>query len=286
MKAFKDAQRFVAQTYVAVAPGGMDPCDLRLAQGDDAVRRLLDGKQLLFEFVLRSAIADFDLAQPEGRVFAMRAGSRLIADIKDPALRREHARQLSGWIGMELREVERAVSDLVRSQRSQSQPSNRRPPSQAPPAPEPGPAPIVVNHRGPVTRAEAQALGLALQYPTAAKAAGMDELDADAFGQPAHQALWFALVASWDQLAADGPGWLKEVESNTPDSLRPLLSALAVADLPLRPGESADPLAARLVLDARRRQLLRQEADLAHSGTGVGGSRGCRRGGHRVPAGV
>ena len=32
LKAFEDDQRFVAQTFIAVSPGGMDPCELRLAQ--------------------------------------------------------------------------------------------------------------------------------------------------------------------------------------------------------------------------------------------------------------
>ena len=41
VKAFSGDQQFVAQTYVAVEPRGMDPCDLRLADGDAAVRDLI-----------------------------------------------------------------------------------------------------------------------------------------------------------------------------------------------------------------------------------------------------
>ncbi|MGE5830810.1 MAG: DNA primase, partial [Micromonosporaceae bacterium] len=36
LRAFDDDQRFVAQTYIAVSPDGMDPCELRLAKGDVA----------------------------------------------------------------------------------------------------------------------------------------------------------------------------------------------------------------------------------------------------------
>ena len=42
LRAFEEDQRFVAQTYVAVEPGGMDPCDLRLTKGDAAVLDLID----------------------------------------------------------------------------------------------------------------------------------------------------------------------------------------------------------------------------------------------------
>ena len=37
LRAFEEDQRFVAQTYVAVEPTGVDPCELRQAKGDAAV---------------------------------------------------------------------------------------------------------------------------------------------------------------------------------------------------------------------------------------------------------
>ena len=33
LRAFEDDQKFAAETYIAIAPDGMDPCELRLAQG-------------------------------------------------------------------------------------------------------------------------------------------------------------------------------------------------------------------------------------------------------------
>ncbi len=38
LRAFAEDDRFNAQTFVAVAPDGLDPCDLRLQRGDQAVR--------------------------------------------------------------------------------------------------------------------------------------------------------------------------------------------------------------------------------------------------------
>lgn len=42
LRAFEDDQKFAAETYIAIAPDGMDPCDLRLAKGDQAVAELAE----------------------------------------------------------------------------------------------------------------------------------------------------------------------------------------------------------------------------------------------------
>ena len=41
LRAFEGDQQFVGQTYVAVEPGGHDPCELRISDGDAAVRELI-----------------------------------------------------------------------------------------------------------------------------------------------------------------------------------------------------------------------------------------------------
>src|SRR6185437_1782487 len=47
-RAFAEEQRFAAQTFVAVAPDNLDPCDLRLNRGDDAVRALVKTRRPMF----------------------------------------------------------------------------------------------------------------------------------------------------------------------------------------------------------------------------------------------
>ena len=56
LKAFQDDQKFVTQTFVAVEPSGMDPCELRQHKGDAAVRDLVARRVPLFEFAIRSSI--------------------------------------------------------------------------------------------------------------------------------------------------------------------------------------------------------------------------------------
>ncbi|MCV7107961.1 DNA primase, partial [Mycolicibacterium chitae] len=99
LKAFEGEQNLAGQSYVAVAADGMDPCDLRLKSGDAALRDLVARRTPLFEFAIRTALAEFDLDSAEGRVTALRRCVPMVAQIKDPTLRDEYARQLSGWVG-------------------------------------------------------------------------------------------------------------------------------------------------------------------------------------------
>jgi len=118
LRAFGEDQSFSAQTFVAVADSGMDPCELRQAQGPDAVRALVAGRQPLFEFVIRSTLAAYDLSTVEGRIGALRAAAPVVASIRDNALRPEYTRELAGWLGMaDERQVREAVTAAVRSGR-------------------------------------------------------------------------------------------------------------------------------------------------------------------------
>lgn len=108
-RAFQEEQRFAAQTFVAVAPDGLDPSDLRTQRGDEAVRTLIADRQPMFEFMLKRVLARFDLETVEGRVSAMRASAPVLAGIRDPALRSGYARNVAGWLGMDPAEVSRAV---------------------------------------------------------------------------------------------------------------------------------------------------------------------------------
>ncbi len=109
LKAFDDDQRFVSQTFVAVEPHGLDPCDLRQQHGDTSVRDLVERRVPLFEFAIRSTLAGYNLETAEGRVAALRDAAPIVARIKDPALRPEYVRRLAGWLGIDVQTVSRAV---------------------------------------------------------------------------------------------------------------------------------------------------------------------------------
>ncbi len=109
LRAFGTDQSFVAQTYVAVQPEGLDPCDARLAGGDEAVRSLVASRVPLFEFAIRASLDDHNLDQAEGRVAALRATAPMLHSMRDVALRDEYSARLAGWLGMDQAAVATAV---------------------------------------------------------------------------------------------------------------------------------------------------------------------------------
>ena len=233
MRAFADDQRWAAQSYVAVAPGGQDPCDLRLSSGELAVRALVEDAVPMFEFAVRTTIRRFDLGTAEGRVSGIRAAAPIIASIRDRSLRPEYVRTVAGWLGVE---VEQVASEVARA--AKNPPPER--PSAAPPDDldhvEDGPAEIPPpDLRDPVVQAERQLLQCILQYPELVDGPAFVALDALAFRAPAHR----AVVAAAQQLGgpqADAPlsAWVASVSAAVPDGLQPLVGELAVAGLPVQ----------------------------------------------------
>ena len=115
LRAFSDDQKFVTQTFVAVEPDGLDPCDLRQQKGDLALRDLIARRVPLFEFAIRSELAHHKLDSAEGRINALNAAAPLVAQIRDKSLRPEYTRLLAGWLGVEVEIVSAAVSQGVKA---------------------------------------------------------------------------------------------------------------------------------------------------------------------------
>jgi DNA primase len=114
MRAFSEDQKFVTQTFVAVEPDGLDPCDLRQTKGDLALRDLIAKRVPLFEFAIRTELKLHNLATAEGRVNALNATAPLVAQIRDKSLRPEYSRLLAGWLGIEVEIVTSAVAQGAR----------------------------------------------------------------------------------------------------------------------------------------------------------------------------
>ena len=115
LRAFNEDQKFVTQTFVAVEPDGLDPCDLRQQKGDLALRDLIARRVPLFEFAIRSELAHHKLDSAEGRINALNAAAPLVAQIRDKSLRPEYTRLLAGWLGVEVEIVSAAVSQGVKA---------------------------------------------------------------------------------------------------------------------------------------------------------------------------
>jgi DNA primase len=232
MRAFDDDQKFVAQTFVAVEPHGLDPCELRQAQGPEAVRQLVGSRVPLFEFAIRSVLSRHDLDTAEGRVAALRAAAPVVARIRDLSLRPEYARLLAGWLGMEMPAVVDAVRQAGRT-------TSRQPGPSAPAEPDAEPSPTA--GRPAVTRpdprdrrlvVERELLKLALQHP-ALVAPGFDGLGPEAFRHPAYVAVGTAIAGAGGVSPVDpGSGqhaWVDQVLEAAPDDrVRQMVTELAV----------------------------------------------------------
>jgi DNA primase len=119
-RAYKEAERFASQTYVAVAPEGMDPLDLRIQKGSAAVRELIASAIPIAEFMITEQIKEYNLSSGEGRVNALRAILPLLKDIKDPLLLQEYVKKSAGLIGIALEDAQKAYNSYLRNSKEES----------------------------------------------------------------------------------------------------------------------------------------------------------------------
>ena len=176
LRAFHLEERFATQTFVAVQPDGLDPCDLRLKQGDAAVRELIARRQPVYEFAVRSELARHNLDTNEGRLAALDAAAPIVARIKDRGLRDRYAVSLDRWLGLLNEEFvlarvrahaggpHQGGAGPARSGDRRVRAARRAGAAAAGPAP-PGDEPCPYNANDPVVNLERQALKLAIQRP-------------------------------------------------------------------------------------------------------------------------
>ncbi len=257
MRAFEDDQRFVAQTFVAVEQNGLDPCELRQKHGDAAVVALVEKAVPLFEFAIRSVLAGHDLEQPAGRVAALRAAAPVVAQIRDQSLRPEYARSLAGWLGMEIKPVQEAVSQANRSLKQQARQPVPQPASgeTAAPAPQAVPRPDPNDRRLAGPR---ELLKLAVQHPGKLDAS-FDELPADLFSHPAYVQVR-TIISTVGGVSSADTVWMNRLRDAAPDdSVRSIINELAVE--PIQVQEQTLDRYAREQLGRARERVLTLQID-------------------------
>ena len=267
LRAFELEERFVTQTFVAVQPDGLDPCDLRISRGDAAVRDLIARRVPLFEFAVRSALTRHNLDTTEGQLAALDDAARIIARIKDVGLRKRYAVNLDRWLGLM---DEQFVLDRVAQHERPAEVRGRR--GQA--GSGRGAAPVRAGGRttradrngeagarsdaagrqpfgsqrdttydpaDPVTNVERQALKLAVQRPALGGPA-FDELGAGAFSVPVHAAVYELIAKCGGVAAARGSAeWAARLRDAAPgDTARAFVTGLAVEPLEV-PGADGEP---------------------------------------------
>jgi len=274
LRAYGEDQRFMAQTFIAISPAGMDPCDLRQQRGDEAVRDLIKSRQPLFQFVLRSTLENFDLDTAEGRVNGLRAAAPVVAGIRDTALRPEYARMLAGWLGMDIETVRRAVHAAGRDlgRRPASSGSSR--------AASEGPGGAGVSRGGfqrppaddRVANLERQVLEVVLQLPQFLDIDEFDALPADSFSVSAYRAVHDGIRAAGGLHTARELGvgqqeagikrWADAVRQAAPSVIENLITELAVSPLPEDRPDALANYATGVLRALLEVDITRQMADL------------------------
>jgi DNA primase len=269
-RAFAEEQRFAAQTFVAVAPDGLDPCDLRLNRGDDAVRRLISTKRPMFEFMIRRLIDGHDLETVEGRVSALRAASPVVAGIRDRSMTQGYVRSLAGWLGLDPADVARSVDDAGRASSAQnalerSQPKSatdgRQSITSLPPVPDEPAGPSLLTLPGDLTtRTERDALMAMLQHPATVGFELMQRAARARIENGALAVVRDAIGASLDRF--DSADWLDVVLGQTPSPFDALAKELAVAPIPEREGREITTYCRGIVVSIVERDLIREKSEL------------------------
>jgi len=230
LKAFDGDQQVAGKSFVAVAADGMDPCELRLTSGDNALRDLVARRKPMFEFAIRSLIPDGTVLDddPQARVDALRRCVPLVARIRDYALRDEYARRLAGWTGWSdegqvLTRVREEASRRVTPERGrrrgaraeqsppvQSAGTPAEPPESQVPRPDP---------RDPTLWPQREALKSALQYPALAGPV-FDTLTVESFTHPGYAAVRAAIdAAGGTSTGVNGAQWIDAVRQQTASAL-------------------------------------------------------------------
>ncbi|MFD5338966.1 DNA primase [Streptomyces hawaiiensis] len=280
LRAFEDDQKFAAETYIAIAPDGMDPCDLRLAKGDEAVADLAEPRTPLFEFALRQIVSRYDLDTPAGRASALDEAAPIVARIKNSGAQHEVAVQLAGMLGiLDTQFVVKRVAQLARWARDRGgkgpAPERRHqgqryagPPQQATSR---GPA---LNLRNPVFATERELLKLALQRPELVSPA-FDAYGVDEFTAPPYAAVRQAILDAGgaEPGVTDPQDYLVKVREAAPDdAVRAMVTELAVEAIMLHKGVKGvdEVYAGAQLVTVRRRAVERRIRDITGRLTRLG----------------
>ncbi|MDT0439445.1 MULTISPECIES: DNA primase [Streptomyces] len=265
LRAFEDDQKFAAETYIAIAPDGMDPCELRLAKGDEAVADLVEPRTPLFEFALRQIVVRYDLDTPAGRAAALDEAAPIVARIKNSGAQHEVAVQLAGMVGiLDTQFVVKRVAQLARWARDRGGrgPAPARGPQQYEAAPRPALTGPALTLRNPVYATERELLKLALQRPDlvapAVDAYGVDEFTAAPYAS-VRQAIMDAGGA--ENGVKDDHEYLLRVRESAPDdAVRAMVTELAVEPIMRRAVDEV--YAGTVLVQVRRRAVERRVRDI------------------------
>jgi DNA primase len=229
MRAFADADKFHANSFIAVGPDGLDPSDLRVQKGDEAVVLMIENKKPIYEFAIKQKMKNFNLDSVEGRVGAARASAAVIATIRDSALRSVYIRELANWVNLDLSEVSALVDRAIKEKVVSAVAPLRQDAVAEAPIETVFQTPDL---KDPAVRFERQLLEVLVQQPAQISLEDIKQLSAGDFLAGAHGAIAKG-IASIVEYRTD-PNWLPKLAEAIDPALHSALRSLAATELPAR----------------------------------------------------
>ena len=229
MRAFADADKFHANSFIAVGPDGLDPSDLRVQKGDEAVTLMIENKKPIYEFAIKQKMKNFNLDSVEGRVGAARASASVIATIRDSALRSVYIRELANWVNLDLSEVSALVDRAIKEKVVSAVAPLRHDSIPEAPVETAFQAPDL---KDPAVRFERQLLEVLVQQPTMVAAEDLKQLSSGDFLAGAHGAIAKAIYSALEHRS--DTNWLPRIAEALEPALHSALRSLAATELPAR----------------------------------------------------
>ena len=255
-KAFYDQDKFTANTYVAVPPAGLDPCDVRLNQGDEALVQVIESRRPMHEFMIRRVLDQVDLNTVEGRADGLRSAIDVVKTIRDPIIREGYARELAGWVGMDPSEVTKMIRQ---GPSAPTKPTLRSQPS-APDEQEAPPAySVSFLPSDPVTIMERDVLTVLTQLSEEIPQERAVKVLQGHFTHGALQVVRDAMVSAFDHYGK--ATWAQALSQEVPDTLTVFVQQLAVFPLPDR-SENLARYGLGVTASFLDRDLLRRKAEM------------------------
>jgi DNA primase len=265
MRAFESSGKFIASTFVAVGPEGLDPCDLRIQKGDSAVVSMIESKRPIYEFALDQKIAGHDLSSYPGRLSAATAAVTVLTRITDLGSREEYVRTLAGKVQLGNDEINRLLGAELTKQRAAAVANARRGESNylpsemnvgEPPPPEEGTEFPMPNLQDANTRLEQEVLAVLLQVPSAWSPEAALQICQSMFGTPAYVVI--AQAAAEAISSIHQPDWFIQIGSRTPEVLHGLVRQLGSKEIPVSTPDEIQNYAVGVIASAQRKMLTRQ----------------------------
>ena len=244
MRAWEQSSRFTAQTFVAIGPNGLDPCDLRAQAGDDAVQLMIKQRKPIYEFMVRQHLSKFDLSNVAGRIAAAKSAATIIAAIRDTTSRAVYERELAVMVSLDPQEIRQIVEEAIKGRAKTGVSALRRDSDSAQSAEvrdegrDSGIQGSVVaaeyppiNLQDPMIRVERQVLEVLVQVPESYSESALKRILDFGFVHPAHNALVKPLAEMGYGTEHDH-GWVQQFKAKLSEKLQQIVDEIATATLP------------------------------------------------------